>query len=305
MKIEQYSSLEESQANWQTLQGSEPHSPFQSFWYQRVFAEHFSRRQNIQTLGLFEGEELVAMGSFEGVGERVLFLGTKNVSEIPGETQDVTDCGDLLYSENGRQQAGQIWTEIQKHFQQQGLSPLQLNYVRRDSPTFQAFEQSNSATLREDAVSPFIMLPNSWEDYLSALDGKKRHELNRKFNRLEAGASFKFYSDPATEESFGRFIELHKLSDPNKARFMTPEMESFFRDLVTCDKTDWQVQLCSLAIDDRTVASVMAFVNNDHTFLYNSGFDPDFAQYSVGFLVKALLIKQSIEQGKSTYDFLR
>ena len=39
--------------------------------------------------------------------------------------------------------------------------------------------------------------------------------------------------------------------------------------------------------------------------LYNSGYDPDYSKLSVGLLLKALCLKEAIEDGKEYLDFLR
>jgi len=40
-------------------------------------------------------------------------------------------------------------------------------------------------------------------------------------------------------------------------------------------------------------------------YLYNNGYDNDFSSLSVGLLGKVLSIKESIQSGKKTYDFLK
>jgi len=60
-----------------------------------------------------------------------------------------------------------------------------------------------------------------------------------------------------------------------------------------------------LEIDQVPVSSVLFFENNDELLLYNSGFNPAYKQYSVGLLLKSLLIKYAIKTEKKRVDFLR
>lgn len=309
MQIRHYTSFEEAKADWQTLENSIFHYPFQSWWYNNLFTQHFSDEKDIHILGVFDNpstslrENCLAIGAFEVVGQTVKFLGTKDVSKTSGLVQDITDFGDLLYSEDGKTKASEIWEQIKNHFKNEGLQTVQLDYVREDSPTYSVLK--TQTTPQQDETSPFIVLPTSWDEYLTTLEKKQRHELKRKINRLEKETAFHLCKDQTIAVDFQNFIRLHKLSDPNKAKFMTKEMEKFFWDMVTCEKEDYQIHFCSLFIDNKQVAFVMAFMNDTQTLLYNSGFDPEYGYYSVGLLVKAFLLKKSIEQGKKIYDFLR
>ena len=302
MKLKMYDSFDEVKWDWQNLENTVFHYPFQSWWYNNVFAKHFSDEKDIFILGVFDDDKILAIGAFEKIDHIVKFLGTKDVSKTPGLVQDITDFGDLLYSEEGREKAEEVWQSLQAYFKEQNLT-LQLDYVRQDSPTYSVL--SSQTIPHQDETSPFVTLPKTWDEYLLTLEKKQRHELKRKINRLEREAAFHLCKDQTIEVDFAEFIRLHKLSDPNKATFMTPEMKKFFWDLVTCEKNDYQIHFCSLFIDGKQVASVMAFMNDSHTLLYNSGFDPKYGYYSVGLLVKAFLLKKSIEQSKKIYDFLR
>jgi CelD/BcsL family acetyltransferase involved in cellulose biosynthesis len=82
-------------------------------------------------------------------------------------------------------------------------------------------------------------------------------------------------------------------------------MEEFFRDMA-CSLADLgMVRLSSLTLDGAPVAMVLCFENEGTTFLYNSGYDPSFAHLAVGLLSKVCAIRDAIERGKATFDFLR
>ena len=58
-------------------------------------------------------------------------------------------------------------------------------------------------------------------------------------------------------------------------------------------------------LDGVRVAACINFDYGDSYLLYNSGYDPAYSQLSVGFVNKAWSIKDAIESGKRTFDFLR
>jgi CelD/BcsL family acetyltransferase involved in cellulose biosynthesis len=65
------------------------------------------------------------------------------------------------------------------------------------------------------------------------------------------------------------------------------------------------LRLGVLELDAVTVAMIVGFDYNDTMYLYNSAFDPDYRNLSVGLLSKVLCIKASIERGRRKWDFLK
>ncbi|GIT14160.1 MAG: hypothetical protein CM1200mP35_09800 [Chloroflexota bacterium] len=84
----------------------------------------------------------------------------------------------------------------------------------------------------EEDVSPGLSLPETWEAYLAQLSKKDRHELRRKFRRLEALDDWNWYyleSASDIEDRFDEFLRLKRMSAPEKEEYMTDERERFFR----------------------------------------------------------------------------
>ena len=76
-------------------------------------------------------------------------------------------------------------------------------------------------------------MPEDWEHYLQSLSKKDRHELRRKFRRMDSsGEEVKLikYSSPAEVDSnLEQFFILMRQSKEAKHRFLTPDRERFFR----------------------------------------------------------------------------
>ncbi len=262
-------------------------SLFQAREYQEVFARHFDG-----------GKDAIwtRYGGFEAMGDRVVFLGMKPV--LDGE--EVTDYGDIVAKDKKK-----AWEELIKRFKDKGYKKLQLDYVRKDSETFKYFDNLQGRTLKVQEVAPYIDLPESWEEYLLSLERKHRKELRRKIRRLEEKDSFYQCTNETVRRDFEEFVRLHRLSDPAKNKFMSQKMKEFFWEVKTSSFPGWQSHLCFLKIDEKCVASVMTFESDEEVWLYNSGYDPEYAYYSVGLLLKSYKIKRAIEEGKKKYDFLR
>jgi CelD/BcsL family acetyltransferase involved in cellulose biosynthesis len=194
-----------------------------------------------------------------------------------------------------------------------GIKQLDLKHVRPDSVvmTYLApLAESrgyNVLKTRED-VSLEMELPATFDEYLESLSTKQRHEVRRKLRRLnEAGdIVFKIVSDnaglpAAIEVFFKMFVE----SRQDKASFLTPAMESFFRSIVGTTGRLGLLKLGVLELDGRPLAEIMCFDYAGCLYLYNSGYDPDYVSLSAGLLSKVLAIKDSIEKGKRRFDFLK
>lgn len=305
LTVTRFASFSEAQSDWEQLETSVNHYPFQSLWYQKVFAESFSNEGNIHILGVYEEKTLLAIGGFETDGSLVRFLGTRDVSDTSALSQDITDFGDLLWSERGKEKPDLVWQSLIDYWKEQQMTSLQLDYVRQDSPTYRFSSAHASTEITQQEVSPYISLPTSWDEYLASLSKKDRHELKRKIKRLETQTSYKMCTNKSMPEDFEQFIKLHRLSDFQKEKFMTDRMKDFFWKVISTKKETWDTHICSMFVNDKEVAAIMVFTNDQQVLLYNSGFDPEYSYYSVGLLIKAFLIKHAIEEGKKTYDFLR
>ena len=96
-----------------------------------------------------------------------------------------------------------------------------------------------------------------------------------------------------------------RVSRDDKDEFLTPAMEAYFRDLAITFAGLGMIRLSTLSLDGKPTAMLFAFENAETTFLYNSGYDPEFAPLAVGLLSKAYAIQDAIARGKTRFDFLR
>jgi CelD/BcsL family acetyltransferase involved in cellulose biosynthesis len=162
--------------------------------------------------------------------------------------------------------------------------------------------------VEEEDVTSGIDLPGTWDEYQALLNKKDRHELRRKIRRMDSQTEWKWYSvtEPAeVKERLGEFITLMRQSRADKDEFMTPEREQFFYNITQRMAEMGQLQLYFLDMDGSTVATSLCFDYGGSRLLYNSGYDPEYAYYSVGLILNAMCLKDAIEQGLTYFDFLR
>lgn len=157
-------------------------------------------------------------------------------------------------------------------------------------------------------VSPYITLPGTFDQYLSSIDRKQRHEIKRKMRRVgESDHEFEVVTtEDAAQAAIEEFIQLHKASSTEKRDFWDESHLAFFRTFIPDSAAAGWLQLYFLKVEGTRTASMLVFDYNNQFLLYNSGFNPDaFKHLSTGNVLTAYTIEKAIEQKRSIYDFLR
>ena len=161
----------------------------------------------------------------------------------------------------------------------------------------------------QNGVAPFLPLPGSYDDYLSGLPSKLRHEIRRKARKLEddVGPWHICLATAETLESFlDRFVELHRTSEGPKGVFMQPGMEIFFRRLGEAFLPRGIFSLTFIeAAEHRKLAGSIGFRFEGTYALYNSAFDRAYQSASPGMVLVAEDIRIAIEAGCSAFDMLK
>jgi len=192
-------------------------------------------------------------------------------------------------------------------------SEIELRGLRQGSQTLEALpaaaQAAGLAFSREDeAVAPHVTLAPTWDGYVAALSKKDRHELRRKMRRLQAAGELELhtYTSPADVEAhLPLLLRMMIESRSDKANFMSEQMGRFFHRMAPALAAEGLIRLYELELDTKPVASVLCFDQGGQLYLYNSGYDPDFAERSVGIVSKAFCLSDAIECGRHCVDFLR
>ncbi|HZW35952.1 MAG TPA: GNAT family N-acetyltransferase [Candidatus Deferrimicrobiaceae bacterium] len=171
-------------------------------------------------------------------------------------------------------------------------------------------ERGVAFAVEETDRSPFIPLPESFENYIERLGKKERHELRRKLRRAgESDPRLSFRVTGTAEEltrDFPSFLELHRGSHPEKERFMDDRMAAFFREVAEGFLSAGLLRLAFLRGAEGDIASAFQIEHDGALLLYNSGFDSAAgARLSPGMVLLARCIEDAIRTGFQEYDFLR
>ncbi|MGD1987403.1 MAG: GNAT family N-acetyltransferase [Desulfobacterales bacterium] len=230
-------------------------------------------------------------------------------ARLMGDT-DVCDFLDVIVVP-GREKV--FFDILFDHLKEQGIRQLDLEAVRSDSIVGSYLkpaltDQHHAVTCQSVGASMVMELPTSWNVYLRQLTSKQRHEVRRKLRRLEEAGRVNWrLVDTVTgvKQEIETFLALFKRNRADKARFMTEQMASFFQALAVELASIRILKLFFLSLDEVVTAAVMGFDYDDTFHLYNNGYDQRYHFLSVGLLSKLFTVKDSIQQGKKKYDFLK
>jgi len=246
-------------------------------------------------------------------GERVIGVAPLLVREGKASlvgSVDVCDYLDFVVAP-GREQG--FFGVLLDNLRGKGVNHLDLRPLRSDSTVLThlvsiAQNRGYEVLCQPEDVSVELDLPATWEEYLTILTAKQRHEVRRKLRRLsEAGkVDYHFVEDSvAVHDAMDIFLKMFTESRQDKATFLTAQMESFLRSLANSMTEAGLLRLGILELDMLPTAMIMCFDYNDCLYLYNSGYDPQYDTLSAGLLCKVLCIKESIQEGKKRFDFLK
>jgi CelD/BcsL family acetyltransferase involved in cellulose biosynthesis len=164
--------------------------------------------------------------------------------------------------------------------------------------------ESAGVTVRraQHEVAAVLDLPAEYDEHLAGLSSKERHEVRRKRRRFEEGPGTPRIRRDGSPEAFSSFVAMHRSAPGEKGAFMTPELESFFASLLGLDGAALDLLVGD---DDRPVAAVFGFEDDDAYYLYNSAYATESADVSPGVVLIDRLIERTIREGRSRFDFLK
>jgi len=160
----------------------------------------------------------------------------------------------------------------------------------------------------EREVPVAMPLPRTWQEYLSSLPRKDRHELLRKRRRLalqcpkwivRRSVGGRVRSDLAT------FTALHRASIGPKGDFVDSRVEAFWHELARLWAERGWLALHVLEIDGRAVAGTLGFEADASVYLYNAAFDRTAGRLAPGVVLLSEVIRDAIVRGFTRFDFLR
>lgn len=310
-----FDALANYQGQWNQLLGRcASHVPFLTFEYQQTWWQtrgggEWPETSKLILIAAFEGDQLMGVAPLfhtENIlGKKALmFVGAIEVSDfldfiaLPEKLPTfISGLIDFLSNSTSIPQ----WELID------------LYNVLEESPTLEILKRE--AEKRGWAhkqihlqPSPYIPLPGDYDEYLAGIDKKQRHEIRRKLRNVEQSfitPNLYFVEDSHDLHAETQaFIDL-MIQDPNKRDFLTEPMQQHIHKTAQTAHDNGWLQLAFLTLNGEKAAANMSFNFNNRLWLYNSGWEWEFRDYSPGWLLLAYLLEWANEQGLDEFDFMR
>ena len=155
--------------------------------------------------------------------------------------------------------------------------------------------------------TPRIALNGDFDEYLSRVEKKQRHEIRRKVRRAEeSGRGVRWYvSDMQDVESeINAFLHLME-QDHNKAGFLKEPMRTQMREVIrTAHEHGW-LWLAFLEADGQRIAAALNFDYDNKLWGYNAGVNRDFMELSPGWVLLSYILQWCCENKRAEFDFMR
>ncbi len=162
---------------------------------------------------------------------------------------------------------------------------------------------------RRKSVCPLLelnvpeSLPESVRKHYEHAHSKLRRLYRRFVDRLEIREN-----DPDIERQVEELFELHQKlwqSRGEPGSFADPRKREFYRLVARRFLKQGKLNLFTMRIDDRPVASLIGFVAGRRFYYLQSGFDPEWKKYSVGTTLFYRILQTLRSRGITSVDFLR
>ena len=155
-----------------------------------------------------------------------------------------------------------------------------------------------------------VTLPVTWESYLRSLSSKERGKVGTRTRRLEKQYQVSIRkcateSDvPTCLATLFRLHGMHWRARGHTGSFESPERRAFYQGIATAFLTRGWLEFWFLDLDGKPVATIFGFRFRDTVYSLQEGYDPAYSSDSVGYVLRAHVIRQLILEGVRRYDFL-
>jgi CelD/BcsL family acetyltransferase involved in cellulose biosynthesis len=303
--------------DWRRLFAEAECSPFLSWewlsiWHKWFGADSGGREPFI--LKAYRGDHLIGLLPLCSQKKNVLGMRLKRLGFL-GEETGGADYLDLIAK---REDKAEIWAAIFDFLKEENdFDLLALENLAGDSDSAQLLQNFGQNTAKKrfqyaeetTTVCPQIDLAGGWDAVLKT--SKRASNFKRRLKQLEKMPGFEFRTVTApgeTAEAFERFFQLHEkrwLKQGGSELSGHPRLVSFQRDLVSALSEAGLIRFDEIWAEGECRSSVYGLDDRRAFYYYNSGYDLEWANYSVGLVLIGLSVKSAIERGSSRYDFLR
>jgi CelD/BcsL family acetyltransferase involved in cellulose biosynthesis len=196
-----------------------------------------------------------------------------------------------------------------------GARWVRLEAMRTQSESLEAAQAAFSragyrVVVEEGARSPYLELPGSFDELMAGMSRNHRSQVGRRRRSLEREGELTFRTitgGAGLDDALASVFEVE--ASGWKARAGTailrePGAEELYRTFARAGAREGILRIHLLELDGRAIAGDLGAVVGGVGYLLKTGFDEDWSRLSPGLVLRADVLRASIEEGLTGYDFL-
>ena len=221
--------------------------PFVHAAWQRVWLDHFQAGRELPVLTARDGERLIGVAPLLVEGDRAELVGHYSICDYMDIVVDARLRAAVLPLV-----LAALLGRRRPQIDLRGIRAVVAD-ARGGQPAA-APAAGFSAAREDEALSPSVELPPTWDEYLGRLSKKDRHELRRKLRRLDSRrrrrAARHDGGRQKRRELLDTLFHLMRISSHHKEEFLDrPGMEAFFREMTSVMAAEGMLRFYFLTFD--------------------------------------------------------
>jgi len=317
LEIRTYRTLQQLEAitgSWRELLSTYPlATTFSTPEWLKSWWRNFGKNQQLLVAGFFAESKLVALAPLSVTPVRVAGIVPLRLLRLMGDGSKDSDNLDLPVRPGF--EAGFAASLL--NFLQDERNPwdfAEFNTLPPHSPAVNAlrplFARKNWAVFENRMPASAIRLPATWEEYLAQLSAKERGKIPYYSKRLERKYQVRFYkcdneSDlPLCLEALFSLHQKRWQIAGEPGSFESAERRQFYLDLGQTLLAQNLLEFWLLDLNGEPAAAQFGFRFGTTVAQLQEGFDRQYSSDSVGYVLRARVIRELIAQGVRVYDFL-
>ncbi|MGH9432776.1 MAG: GNAT family N-acetyltransferase [Terriglobia bacterium] len=318
LEIRTYSSLaslESLRGPWEDLLSGFPSATIFSTWeWLAPWWRAFGNGQQLRVLGFFDsGQRLVALAPLSATTQRIPGAFKLKLLQLMGDGSSDSDNLDLPVLPGYEPAfAGTLLDLLQTDSIPWDV--CYLNTLPSGSPAGNALladlKRRGWPAFTHHIPCSAIELPGSWEGYLKQLSSKERGKVGIRTRKLEKLYQVQYLKCAHQGELPGFLEALFRLHQERweplgeRGSFGDAARRQFYYEMSCLLLARDGLEFWLLHLDGKPVAAQFGFRHGDTVFSLQEGFDPAHSADSVGYVLRAHVLKQLIDRGTRRYDFL-
>lgn len=160
-------------------------------------------------------------------------------------------------------------------------------------------------------ICPYAVLSSNWELFLQELSANARKDIRRQLRLFDESKDIRYSTVQNKNEVIPAMEKLFRLhtkrwtSSGEEGVFQRKRFNQFHQKISEIFFEKGWLLLSSLSNTHRNIAAHYDYRFSNKIYAYQSGFDPQWENFSAGTVSLALVIRQAISQGIKEFDFLR